>query len=310
MLVFGRIRPAEWEPAWGQHWLAERADAPIAGNSEMAALSVVFARAVRAGLLQRNPCHEVRRYPSPPCTRYVSDAELQAFLMYSSKRTAAYVALKMATGARQGQLVNAHWADWSGTALLIRAAKGGRDTWYEGPGIRSALAGCASVFHGASLSEVRGLATAVVANRQGEPYKSAKYMIASLWHPAMKRFVAAGGVRFREHDLRAKVASDSADVHLAQQRLGHQTTAITQRVYMRAPRRVPSSDAHVGQRQPDLFDQSLGGPGASLKAKDRAPSKAATAATSPGSPAKSPLPPARAARELQGVPTKTLRGDR
>ena len=261
-------------------------ETPAAANLDINVLSIVFSGAVQSGLLERNLCREVARHPQVPRDRYVADSELAAFRRCCPPRTNAYIDLKMATGARQGQLAQTRWTDWSGTALLIRAAKHGRDTWYEGPGIRSALTECAAVFHGMSLAAAARSNTTIVVNRRGKSYVAAKCMIASLWHPAMKRFVDAGGERFREHDLRAKVASDSPDVHVAQRRLGHQTTAITQRVYMRAPRRVESASAHVGQRrQFDLFDQSLGGSAAEhCRVVIHPP--------------------------LQGVPTKTLRGDR
>ncbi len=44
--------------------------------------------------------------------------------------------------------------------------------------------------------------------------------------------------RFQERDLRAKTASDSDTLEEASARLGHASTAITQRVYRRKPVRV------------------------------------------------------------------------
>ncbi len=54
---------------------------------------------------------------------------------------------------------------------------------------------------------------------------------------SLTRHVAVGDVRVTEHDLRAKVASDSANVHDAQARLGHvdADASITRRVYVRKP---------------------------------------------------------------------------
>jgi integrase len=44
--------------------------------------------------------------------------------------------------------------------------------------------------------------------------------------------------RFHEHDLRAKVASDSDTLVEASERLSHSSTEITERVYRRKPVKV------------------------------------------------------------------------
>lgn len=53
----------------------------------------------------------------------------------------------------------------------------------------------------------------------------------------MNKFISAGGKRFRENDLRAKVASD--DPQFATDRLGHQSPATTRKHYHRKPVVVP-----------------------------------------------------------------------
>ena len=212
--------------------------------------------------MPRNPCREVRRYPAPPRGRYVADSEVEALRRHCSDRTNAYLDLKLSTGARQGQIFKVRWEHWDGSELYVAAAKGGKNTWYGGPGVRAALTACAAAFHAATLEEAAKLSSPVVVTRSGAAYRSAKGMICSLWHPAMRRYLDSnpGAERFREHDLRAKVASDSGDLTLAQERLGHQTNDVTQRVYMRKPRHVRSAD--IRRSQPDLFD-SMGGPAVS-----------------------------------------------
>ena len=54
----------------------------------------------------------------------------------------------------------------------------------------------------------------------------------------MTKYVENGGERFTEHDLRAKVASDSEDLATAQDRLQHQSASTTNKVYRRAPVKV------------------------------------------------------------------------
>lgn len=282
-LVFGTVAVRDWVAAWGQHYLAERRATPAGANHDLGVLSVVFAIAVREGVLNQNPCRDVRRHPSRPRDRYVDDRELATFRRYCSPRANAYLDLKLSTGARQGQLAVVRWSDWDGETLtlFIKAAKGGKDTRYGGPGVREALGRCALAFHGLPLESAAALEDrCIVVTRAGRAYKSAKHMVKSLWHPAMRRYAATGAARFHEHDLRAKVASDSPNLSVAQERLGHQTSTITQRVYRRAPRVVESVDIRRS-RQPDLFDETMGGLAPSSdtsSAKSPARSKAAVAA--------------------------------
>ncbi|HEY7823657.1 MAG TPA: tyrosine-type recombinase/integrase, partial [Acidimicrobiia bacterium] len=57
----------------------------------------------------------------------------------------------------------------------------------------------------------------------------------AIWQRVMRKHVEAGGERFREHDLRAKVASDQGDLEIARKMLGHQSPATTSKHYRRAP---------------------------------------------------------------------------
>ena len=64
----------------------------------------------------------------------------------------------------------------------------------------------------------------------------------SLWSYAMWKWTTQEGgpkgEHFTEHDLRAKVGSDSEDLQTAQERLQHQSASTTKRVYRRKPASV------------------------------------------------------------------------
>ena len=79
------------------------------------------------------------------------------------------------------------------------------------------------------------------ATREGQRHTGDGFR--SIWNRAMRKYIAAGGERFTEHDLRAKVASDDP-VH-AQTRLQHRSSAMVKRVYNRKPTQV-----HVLHREP------------------------------------------------------------
>ena len=193
--VFGAVRVRDWRPAWGQHFIDQRT--PAAANRDRAVLSTLLARAVRAGVLDENPARELQGQPAPPRSRFVADSELAAFLRHCDARLRAYAALKLATGARAGQLIALPWTAWDGHRLAVPAAKGGRDTHYHGAAIAEALRLCRAAFAPGGT---------IVTTRAGRPYAAARHWNKH-WQRAMRQFVAAGGERFREHDLRAVVAS-------------------------------------------------------------------------------------------------------
>ena len=60
----------------------------------------------------------------------------------------------------------------------------------------------------------------------------------SAWQRAMAEYVAAGGARFWEHDIRAKSGSDAQTDARAQDLLGHASASTTRRHYRRAPAKV------------------------------------------------------------------------
>jgi len=72
----------------------------------------------------------------------------------------------------------------------------------------------------------------VLVTRGGESYSA----LADGLQRAMRQ--KSGGSRFTDHDLRAKVASDSESLSAAQTRLGHQSAQLTNRVYTRKPAQV------------------------------------------------------------------------
>jgi integrase len=80
------------------------------------------------------------------------------------------------------------------------------------------------------------------ATRNGKPFIKADGHAGAFdtrWQKFMNRLVADTGItRFQERDLRALVASESATLQEASERLGHSDTRITANVYRRKPVRI------------------------------------------------------------------------
>ena len=172
--VFGALMPSDWRAAWGQHYLAEQAATPSAANRDLQVLSIVMGRAVRAGLLPSNPVRDVKRLRVVPRDRYVEDREIAAFRAHCDRRLLAYLDLRLATGARQGQLIALRWRDWdqSTERLFVAGAKRGADVEYWGAGVIGALERCAAAFHGgtlATMSADHAVICRAGAGRRGRP---------------------------------------------------------------------------------------------------------------------------------------------
>lgn len=76
----------------------------------------------------------------------------------------------------------------------------------------------------------------LIRNRGGKQYTTSGFK--ANWQRLMSKAVKQGIKHYTFNDIRAKSASDSASLQEASQRLGHTSTAITDRVYMRVPYRV------------------------------------------------------------------------
>lgn len=81
--------------------------APVRANREVALLSHIFKKAIRWGVVRRNPCvkGEVERNPEVPRDRYVSDRELEFFKQHASPMIRAYCDFKYLTGMRKGDIL-------------------------------------------------------------------------------------------------------------------------------------------------------------------------------------------------------------
>jgi len=224
--VFGQMAPTALKPVHVYDYRARRPG--VTGNREVAVLSALITYAVELGCVDRNLVREVKRTPEVARSRYVTDAELEAFLAKCSPFLQAYVRLKCMLGIRQAQLLAIRLSDWDGDRLRVYATKGGKDAYYQGDGLKEAIDAAIAVRKG----KVRGMY--LFTTRLGGKYTGDGFR--SIWGRAMDKHVNAGGLSFTEHDLRAKVASD--DPANAQGRLQHRSAAMVRTVYDRKPAEV------------------------------------------------------------------------
>jgi integrase len=209
-----------------------------AANRDIEVLSHAFTKAIEWGFCENHPIKgKVQKFSRPPRNRYIEDWELAEALTVASPFIAAYIELKLHTGLRRGDLLSLKISDLKDDGIHVMPRKTSGTTgkkiifeWTDS--LRD------SVNHIMSMRK-KVLSIWLFHTNRGQPYlkpNGTANGFDSIW----QRFMAKALVntklkeRFTEHDLRAKVASETGSEH-AKQMLGHSSAAITDRVYRRKP---------------------------------------------------------------------------
>lgn len=201
----------------------------IQRNRQLAVLSCAFSEAVgRTYMMDRNPCRDVKRHPSKPRTRYVTDAEFNSFKSLLPNRIQLTMELALLIGQRQGDILTLAWAKVDGGFIRIFQSKTSKRLAIEiTPAIAEVLDRC---------KKMAPPGPTVIRKRDGSPYTSEGFR--AIWQRYMRRWVAAGNERFSFHDIRGKCASDCESIERAYELLGHTSIAMTRRIYDRGERQV------------------------------------------------------------------------
>lgn len=203
----------------------------IQRNKQLAVLSCAFSEAVgRWYWAERNPVRDVKRHPSRPRDREVTDTEYEAFKATVPLRMRLAMELSVLTGQRQGDILSMRWTQVDRPAGRIRfkQAKTGKRLGVRiTPAVDEILERCAALKPDGEY---------VIRRRDGNRYTSDGFR--AIWQRYQRRWKRAGHDRFTYHDLRARAASKCKTVEEAMLLLGHQNITMTRRVYDRAERIV------------------------------------------------------------------------
>lgn len=231
--VFGEMWAEDIEPKDIYAYMRLRA-APVRANRDVAVLSNVLNQAIRMGLINANPCKQVRRNEEHPRTREVLDIEIAAFLPHCPTWLQAYIRLKLLTGLRQGDLLNIRLDQLREDGLFIQTNKRGKRllfTWTDD--LRAAIDAIKSLRH--------PVTSLYLVNSERNGTKLSASGFKSAWARAMAKAINAGSLAetFAENDLRAKVASEAIELgQNATAMLGHSSDAVTKRHYQRGTQKV------------------------------------------------------------------------
>lgn len=216
-----------------------------AANHDLEVLSHAFSKAIEWGLCENHPIKgKVIKFSTPPRKRYIEDWELQEALKVASPFIASYIRLKLLTGLRRGDLLSLKLSDLKEDGIHVTPRKTSQTT-----GKKIIIEWSEEL--SSSINEIKALRKKILSvwllhTRQGQPYMK-ENGTANGFDSIWQRFIAKAiektklKEKFTEHDLRAKVASDT-EINHAQQLLGHSSSEITERIYRRKPEVIkPSS---------------------------------------------------------------------
>jgi integrase len=141
---------------------------------------------------------------------------------------AAYMDFKYVTGLRQGDILNLRLDQLKDDGIHLTVGKSRKRiviSWTDA--LRGAVGAARQL-----RRPVRGLY--LFCNRKRQPYTGNCFR--SLWQRRMRSALKTGGLkeRFRDHDIRAKAASD-ADREHAKELMAHLDARTTARHYRRKP---------------------------------------------------------------------------
>lgn len=239
--VFSDMALHEIKPKHIYQYIDKR-EAKVAAKREIALLSHAYTKAVEWGYIDKHPFKgEIRLEGEKPRTRYVEDWEIIECLSLPTIRrkecvaiVQSYIKLKLITGLRRGDLLRLKTDDCREDGLHVHTQKTGKPIIYSWTDeLRSVIE---------EVKEARhvDIAPYLFCNFRGEPYMKedgTAHGWDSAWQRFMKRVMEQTliKVKFTEHDLRAKCASDATSLEHARQLLAHTDSKITQKVYRRKP---------------------------------------------------------------------------
>lgn len=184
-----------------------RASAPVVANREVAVLSNLCNLAVELGLIDRNPCKEVRRNREEARVRLVAEEELQAFVAWALKQgPSAVVLVSMAqfaalAGNRRAEFLKLHWPQVDDEVVrLTRAKQRGSRQMREVVELSAALK---EVFDRMrAIPGYSAMGAVFRAPRTSNAYSESGFK--AMWGRLMKKAISKEVIaeRFTFHDLR------------------------------------------------------------------------------------------------------------
>ena len=221
--VFGEMPIDQIVPVDIRNYLDKRGEsAEVRANREIAVMSHIFNRAREWGYVNSsNPCAGIRKFKEKGREIYVSDTEYKRVWDQACWPTQDLMDTIYLLGQRPQDVYGLTVEDVSTTEIPLKQRKTGHR-------LRIEIAGEVAVLFSRLLARPRKLGvTALLVNERGEAFTPG--MLKKRFNKAR----SAAGVSFQLRDLRAKNATDTDDLALAQRRLAHTSRTTTERYVRR-----------------------------------------------------------------------------
>lgn len=240
--TFGHLTPQEVKPRHVADFINVK-KGKIHRNRMVTILSTVFKIAMGSWCIEMdlvNPCTVVRRHPTKPRERYVTDEEFQAIRAIACPQVQIAMDLALLTGQRQGDIVGLTWKqvkaigvkrpDWR---IEIDQGKTGKKLAIMiSPAVEAVL-------KRARMMEPAWPRSHVIRTKWGKPYTPDGFR--ALWQRTIRKYEQLTGIKANRahfHDIRAKAVSDHESLDAAYLLAGHINIALTRKTYDRNRRRV------------------------------------------------------------------------
>ena len=217
--TFAEFQPRQIKP----HHIATAIDdeakkAPVQANRLRQLLSTIFSHAVRWGIVDANPCRDVRGISVKKRDRYITDDEFAAVKAAANASICCIMDFCYLTAQRISDVLRVKLSDISDDGVYFQQGKTGKKLRVRMTPDLAEVTERAKKLH----NKVRGLT--LFHARGGKPYSY--FGVSAMFRRACK----AAGVRdFHLHDIRAKALTDADHQGLDAQRLaGHKSRAMTE----------------------------------------------------------------------------------
>lgn len=207
-------------------------------NRDIEVLSHAFTKAIEWGLTENHPVKgKVRKFSTPPRKRYIEDWEIKEALKVASPFVKNYIRLKLLVGLRRGDMLSIKLSDIRKDGIHVTPRKTANSSG------KSLIIEWSNELTFA-IDEIKKQRKKINSiwlfhTNIGQPYikdDGTANGFDSIWRRFINKALSETKLeeRFTEHDLRAKVASDTESEH-ARLLLGHSNILTTEKIYRRKP---------------------------------------------------------------------------
>jgi integrase len=237
--TFGHLTPQEVKPRHVADFINVKTGR-IHRNRMVTILSTVYKIAMGSWCIEMdlvNPCTVVKKWPTKPRERYITDAEFAGCRAIACPQVQIAMDLALLTGQRQSDIVGLTWKQIKAIGVARPDWRIEIDQGKTGKKLAIMISPAVeTVLKRAKLMEPQWPREFVIRTKWGKRYSPDGFR--ALWQRTIREWMKSGNENFHFHDIRAKAISDNLSLDNAYLLAGHIDIAMTRKTYDRNRRRV------------------------------------------------------------------------